>query len=163
MGYTSLRSSSRTSSTSETILRWGFLSNLTISSSSLDWVLVSSSTIRLGAFLLPLLFWYVEPLVRKIWRPATLPLCLCLCCKVSGKSSWFYFFRWKSFGCCLSCLGHFHNVMTLFSWRFPSCFWIKHFLSLKVLRNPSNYLADYIAYDRSLYLNFDSPSKQLVW
>ena len=153
MGYTSLKSSSRTSSTCETILRWGFLSNLTISSSSLDWVLVTSSTIRLGSFFTAI---FVCCLIHgasgeENLTPRNSPSLLMFMLQGFWKKLLILLFQVKKL-----------SLLSFLPWSFLQCddllflkisisFQIKHFLSLKVFRN------------RSFYLNFDSPSKQFVW
>ena len=118
-GFTSSRSFSRTSTTSETILRWGFLFNLIISSSSLAWVLVSSSSIQIGVLLLPTLSVVLivgasgEENLTQHNSPPLLMFSLRVFWKgLLSAASRFWFSNWKGFDCCISCLSHFHNVIT---------------------------------------------------
>ena len=168
MGRTGLRYSSRTSATSEAILRWGFLFNLTISSSFLAWVLVSSNSIRIGVLLLPSLFVVLivgdsgeenmtlhnspslllervhfccsQILIFQLNRLRLLPF---LSWSLPQRDSWTFF---------LKDFHHASGVNVSFSSRL---LWLH-------LRNPSKYPSDYIVHGRSTYLNFDPPLKRFV-
>lgn len=179
MGCTSLRSSSKISATSETILRLVFLLNLTISSSSL-----ASWCWSVGVFLLDSYWSFVAAIFVwcfdswKLWWGEPNALQLSPFADAYAASplerapfDWFQilifqlkrirllsFLSWSysQFDFWTSFLENFHHASGVNLSSPSRLFWLD-------LRNPSNYSADYIIYGRSLYLNFDPPSRLFVW